>query len=1045
MPPPLFRIQNSFAGGEFSPSMYSRTDIAKYLSGLKTGRNINILPTGAARNRPGTMMVATAGDSTNPIRLIDFIASTSQAYVIELGQYYARFYTNGAQVQVFGASAWVTSFSYVVGNFVTFGGLNYYCLKAHTSGTFATDLAAGDWVQQNTYQIVTPWAAADLNSVSLHQPLKKAQSADVMYFAHPSYPPQVLTFNSASNWTIAPYAFINGPFMLQNTSVSKTLTPSGIKNGAGTKNISSVFESAYSVPTPPTYQVSMQTTVAHGLSNGQQIEVLGMPGGEGAQFNFKFYYVKVTTTTDFELYSDAGLSAPIQNTYENSNGYFGTIFGIPPDPSLGILGSREVGPSTTCSIYQAYPTAIPAAPTTNYQVGLVTSTAHGLTTGMQTNVASLDGVLATQLNGNSYYVSVLTTTSFLLYHDSGLSSLVQYTGTSDGHFTTYTPGAGTIGVSGAINLTASFNLFLAGHVGALFQLTRTITAQTISGTMSNNSTASTAIQCGSTWSIVTFGGWTGKILIQVSVDGTVWNTVQTLQSVSGTNYQVSGDTGFSQCYLRVTGDGTTTWASTLTYDLTADSFDWNGIVQIVSITSPTVAVINILTSTQNAWPLADTNSTYQWSEGSWSTLRGWPTCLVFFQDRLVWASTMTEPATGWATKTASYLDFGISSPIVASDSLSFVLPSRQLNAISTLTVMPQFMVAETSDSEWGIGPDSSGVFSPTSINIQLQGHRGSSSIDPVVVGVEILLMQQMGTVLRNLIYQLAVSGFMGDDISIISQHLFTGYQITQMAYQQEPDSIVWMIRNDGQMISLTYLREQEVAAFTHHDTLGTFESIAVIPNQTLGINEVWLSTVRTIGGQTVRFIERMVPRDQGTIPANQFFVDCGLTYTGAPATVISGLSYLNGQTVAILADGNVVPQQVVTGGTITLAVAASIVTVGLPYVSDLETLAIEAPDNKGTLQGRRVTISRATLRFWNSRGGYFGPKSPSDQGTAGLFPIIQREVGDPLNTPIPLKTRDYLQDIDGGYDWGARLFFRQIDPLPFTITGIIAQLEAGEN
>lgn len=923
MPPPIFRMQNSFAGGELSPGMYSRVDIAKYASGMRTGRNVNILPTGPVRNRPGTTMVAAAGDSTHEVRLISFVASTSQSYIIELGQYYARFYLNDAAVQVSGVSAWVTGTNYIVGDYVTNGGNTYYCLIANTAGTFATDLAAGDWILRTVLQIVTPWAATDLNSLTNKQPLKFAQSADVMYFAHPSYAPQQLTF-SGTSFSIGPYAFFNGPFMLQNTVTGKTITPSATTNAGG---------------------------------------------------------------------------ASITVTSSQSYGYD--------------------------------------------SIGFITSTPHGLVAGDRFQLSGFTGnmsVLNGPINGGAGLVVLAVSSATVFFAQSDLPGVTRDYPVPAGIY-----GGGTLNAVAPITLTASSNQFESGHVGALFQLTRTIAAQTISGTMANNSTNSTAIKCGSTWSLITLGNWTGKIIVQVSIDNATWTAVQSLQAASN-NYQTSGDTGYSQCYLRVVGDGVTTWAGTLTYNLTSNSFDWSGIVQVTAYVSPTVVSARVITNTENAWPLADTNSTYQWSEGSWSTLRGWPTCVVFFQDRLVFASTVTEPATGWATKTASYQDFGISSPLVASDSLSFVLPSRQLNAVSCLTVMPQFMIAETSDSEWGIGAGQDGVFSPTSIQIQLQGHRGGSGIDPVVIGTEIILLQQMGTVVRNLIYQLAVSGFLGDNISVVSQHLLTGYQIVQMAYQQEPDSIVWMVRSDGDMIALTYLREQEVAGFTRHDTNGNFESVAVIPNLTLGINEIWVVVNRTIGGQVVRFIERMMPRDQGTVPANQFFVDCGLTYNGALATTISGLTHLIGKTVAILADGNVVPQQVVSNaGTITLDTAAAVVTVGLPYVSDVETMNAESPDNRGTLQGRRVTISRATMRFWNSRGGYLGPKAPSDDGTDGLFPILQRDENDDLDDPIPLKTRDYLQDIDGGYNWGARLFFRQVDPLPFTLTGIVNQIEAGEN
>ncbi len=971
MPAPVFRIQSSFAGGEFSPSMYSRVDIAKYLTGMKKARNVNVLPHGGVRNRPGTMMVAAAGNSAYPVRLIQFIASTTQAYVIELGQYYARFYTNGAQVQ---ASPGVP------------------------------------------YEIVTPWAASDLNSLTLKTPLKFAQSADVLYFAHPKYAPQQLTFTSSASWALIPYAFANGPFMLQNVDSTSTITPSAI-SGTGitltaskaifqTAHVGALFELEASV-TAQTITPSISTSVVNLIATG--------------------------TTWAATISGTWAGTILVQTSPDN----------ITWTAVATVTGNSTVSGSTGFS--QGYIRAITQSALAFSGTATVALTGNG-TTSAATAVGVVNATVGPQACGDTATITITGTwvASIKLQRsdDQGATwnDLATYTTNQAGTTVATTKTACLIRALVSAYMSGTATITVNGTGGA---------APTLSFAAST-ANVSASIQCGSTWSIITTGSWTGKLRVEVSTDGgNNWQLVQSLQSAGLNNYQVSGDTGFSQCLLRVSSDPSIAFSGTSVIDLTSNSFQWIGVVKIATFSSSTSVTADVLNrSNTDKTGLANTSATYQWSEGSWSNVRGWPTCVSFFQDRLTWGSTTAEPATGWSTKTASYLDFGVSSPLVASDSLSFILPARQLNAISNLVVMPQFLVATTSDSEWGVGAGQDGTFSPTSINIQLQGHRGSAAIDPAVVGVEILLLQQMGTVLRNLIYQLAVSGFMGDNISIISQHLFTGYQIAQMAYQQEPDSIVWMIRSDGKMISLTYLREQEVAAFTPHDTVGQFESIACIPNQTLGINELWISTVRSVGGNTVRFIERMVPRDQGSVPANQFFVDCGLTYSGAAANVISGLSYIAGKTVAILADGNVIPQQVVSnGGTITLpnGLLASKVTIGLPYVSDVETLAIESPDNKGTLQGRRVTLSRATLRFWNSRGGYLGPKAPADDGTTGLFPILMREREDALDEPISLKTRDYLQDIDGGYDWGAHLFFRQIDPLPFTITGIIAQLVAGEN
>ena len=1013
MPAPIYPIQASFAGGEFSPSLYARVDIGKYLTGCKTLRNFNVLPHGGARNRAGTAMVAAAGDSTNRVRLIPFVAATNQAYVIEVGNFYMRFYSADAQVQATGVSARLTGTNYVVGNFVTNGGQTYYCIVNHTSGTFATDLANGDWRLQTAYQIVTPYAGADIFN------LKFTQSADVLYLAHPSYAPQQLTFNSAANWVLAAYSFINGPFMVENIDTTSTITPSALSGSITLAASKSIFNVGQINGLFEMVSTIVGQTITPNITSSVNNEIATKAAWQAVTSGSWSGAILIQTSPDnitWTTVATVSSNGTVSGTASFTNGYMRAIM----QSSVAFSGSASVvltGNGNT------------AGPTTIHALNAATTPVAAGDTAI-TTLTSLTGsgdtvLLQTSVDFGVTWVTIATYTT----NQAATSQATAQTACLIRAIKT---------IDGGGSPVATVN----GGTGAAPTHTVVVSPASVSA----------AILCGQNWSIITTGGWTGKLRVEISTDGgNNWQLVQTLQSAGSNNFQTSGSTGVSQCLLRVSADPTVAFSGTATIDLTSTTFDWINTVQITAFSSATSVTATVLSqSATSNTGLPNLSATYQWSEGSWSTYRGWPTTVTFYQDRLAWASSPSEQQTIWFSQTANYPNFGVSSPVVDTDSISAVLPGRQLNAIQTLIVMPQFLVALTSDSEWAIQPSGGGAFTPSTINIQLQGHRGSASIDPVAVGIELILIQQMGTVVRNLIFQLAVNGFFGDNISIVSQHLFTGFSVVQMAYQQEPDSIIWAVRSDGTLLSCTYMRDQEMNAWSRHDTNGSFESVCTIPNSTLGINETWFVVNRTIGGVTKRFIERLMPRDQGTNPASQFFVDCGLTYNGAPATVISGLSYLAGMTVSILADGNVIAPQVVSNsGTITLAVAASIVTVGLGYVCDLETLRIEAPDKQGTLQGRRVVIPNVTVRFWNSRGGYLLPCSedvePSDNTTAtGFDEISQRGPQDNWNAPIALKTRDYPVALEGGYDFGAHVFFRQVDPLPVTILGFLPSVVAGE-
>lgn len=1033
--------QSTFGKGEISPALWGRTDIQSYKTSLKTGRNINIIPQGGFRNRPGTAFSAMVGIGTSRVRLIPFIAATNQAYVIELGQNYARFYTNDGQVQA------------------TAGG---------------------------AYQISTPWAASDLFS------LRFAQSADVMYFAHPSYAPQTLTFNAPTNWVIAAFAFVNGPFRLQNTVQGNTITPSAplwitataylvgqfvsIPGFTAADLIDNFSEGNYNAWTVTTYPFG-SVSVASGFIN---IAAPASPGVITAVYTAlaQSYGSFSAAVGNFGFFF-FGMSS---NAVNASGVPTGTGYSVSNVNGTVTLTKWSGGTATTILTASGFSVA-------NHYICVFRASANGAFT------LYVDGVSSGSHTDNTYssgayiflgcqaqYGYGATYTQFTnIYYDSNGSVAANTTANGGNYVCLVSHTSGTFAtdlgngdwilltasqmLTGTVNLTSISAQFVAGHVGSLWLLTNTLVAQTITDAgFTSNSHASTSIQCGATWSIITLGAWTGKILVQVSIDnGVTWQTVQTLQSAGSSNYETSGSTGFSQCLLRVTGDGVTTWSGTLTIDLTANSFDWNQVVQILSVTSANVAVATVVPTTEQGVGLPFT-ATYQWSEGSWSTYRGWPTCVTFYQDRSAWASTPnSEPNTIWHSKTSSYADFGVSEPIEASDGFSVVLSSRQLNAVSGLVPMPQAMIVMTSDSSFGLAPGSDGSYSETDIQQLVFDHRGAYNLDPVVVGNEIILVQQMGTVIRNLIFQLAVNGFMGDNISVSSQHLFTGYSLVQMAYQQEPDSIIWAVRNDGELLSCTYDRGQEMNAWTHHDTQGgLFESVACIPNPTLGINEIWVVVNR--GGN--RTVEILKPRDQGTVPSAQWFVDCGTQYSGAPATVISGIpSFLNGQAVAVYADGFVISNGVtdqsfvVQNGQITLSIPASVVTVGIPIVWDACLLDIESPNQSGSLQGRRVTQPRGKIRCWNSRSGYISLSDPaSSTGLAtvngGSYDAIQdlmnRDPSVDMDTPLPLVTSGLngagLCDVDfpGDYSYGSHVCIRGVDPVPFTLLDVVVALVPGD-
>ena len=217
-------ILTNFTAGELSPNMYGRTDIEKYYNGCMTMENFLVLPQGGAYRRPGSRYVASVKTASAFTRLVPFVFSTTQAYMLEFGNLYMRVYYDGGQVlhTTSTTSAWATETGYVVADFVKNDDVIYRCISAHTSGA-TTEPGTGEswedkWVADTTYEIATPYTTAQLPD------LKFAQSADTLYIVHPSHEPRQLTRTAHTTWTLTALAWENGPFMKDNDDDSHTLT-----------------------------------------------------------------------------------------------------------------------------------------------------------------------------------------------------------------------------------------------------------------------------------------------------------------------------------------------------------------------------------------------------------------------------------------------------------------------------------------------------------------------------------------------------------------------------------------------------------------------------------------------------------------------------------------------------------------------------------------------------------------------------------------------------------------------------------------------------
>lgn len=579
---------------------------------------------------------------------------------------------------------------------------------------------------------------------------------------------------------------------------------------------------------------------------------------------------------------------------------------------------------------------------------------------------------------------------------------------------------------GNITLTASKSLFTSAHVGSLWQINHDVYGQSTNMDFSGNGISAT-ILCKGPWKVVTHGTWNGIVSIKRSEDSNVtWKEIRCYSSRGDNNVADSGDE--TEKMVRMRAEMTDFNGSTHCYcDLSAYSFTQYGIVLITSVVSGTVAYATVMQE------LGSTAATSDWAEGAWNSVNGFPRCSKFYQNRLGFAGSNNDPLTLWLSKTGDYLNFGRDPDNVKdNDAITAPLVSQGVNTIRSLVSLSD-MLAFTAAGEWviGTGGQASALTSKT-IQATQQEYCGAAALEPLIVGNRVLFVQQMGSIVRDFGYSLQDYSYTGNDLTILARHLFRNHTIVDWAYQQEPDSIVWAVRDDGVLLAFTYLKSQDVWAWSRHTTQGFVESVATIPGTDR--DELWLVVRRTIGGETKRFVERLAARMASTAPADQFFVDCGITYSGTATTTISGLAHLNGMTVKVLADGEVQNGKTVSGGSITLDKAASKVHVGLGYVCDLETLDIDFTAKDGTVQGRKKRVPAVTVRLENSRGGYIGP-------SADKLTKFNPSSSTYWGVSADLYTGDIRTEVKNETQTKAHVFIRQTDPLPITVLAIMAEIE----
>lgn len=377
-----------------------------------------------------------------------------------------------------------------------------------------------------------------------------------------------------------------------------------------------------------------------------------------------------------------------------------------------------------------------------------------------------------------------------------------------------------------------------------------------------------------------------------------------------------------------------------------------GLLQITAFTSALIVTATIK-QVLSAVSAAQVNG---WSlEASvWNAANGYPSTVTLYEQRLILGGSTAYPQTVWGSAIGAYLDFLLGD--FDDDGFAYTLASDQINPIVHLGSMSALMVFTYGGEFTMVG----GIEKPiTATNVQAKNRSayGANSSRPVRVGEEMFFVQRAGSKVRAASYNEDTGQYGAPDLSLLSEHL-TKPGLGDLAYQQEPDPLVWSVRSDGVMPTLTISREQDVVGWARQTTDGIFESVASIPSA--NGDQVWALAQRTVNGATVRYVERFDPT---------VMMDCGIKGTSGPgANVWTNLGHLQGKTVDCVADGRYMGTFVVAGAQITLPRNAFAVTIGLHYTSTIKMLTPEIQTGTGTAQGNAMSTSEVTVSFIGTIG-----------------------------------------------------------------------------
>ena len=964
----------NFNSGEITPLMGSRFGVDKMVSGCQMLRNFLLHVHGPVFRRPGMEYMGPNTSSASRSHLIAFNFSTTTTFLLELNEVGLRVWSNGVVVPLI-------------------------------------------------EPVATPWTAEELKG------LQSCQVNDVVYIVHPNHAPRKLSRIADDNWVLVEMPWKYPPLLDEYFRTALTVPPSAVS----------------------LLQVNAEMWREFYANTGDEFRV-GWSGGSGTNTINLQKWSGSTWTTVKQFTGTASTYIPAAWILTSSGTYRIQVAALRP----GVSGSASVRapflpfptpnppPIHTVDFSQTQPPSATSVvvPIGSWQVKVDGTIAGAVPSGVSGKVQRWTGSAWADVSGGAL---TLTPGKVTIFSGTNLvaaqTTRILWAGNAWPNATVSIerivfPASTDItletsAVTGSnVNLTASAAKFNEGHVGSYWQLSHrrdnaSVNVKALASWTTDRTSPVLTTQ--GEWYLYTYGTWTTTLYLEAQTPSGGWEVLRSWVGEADRNIIANGTVAnFTKLRLRIGNGATSTSSGTPLAKFLLELSDSRiyGIVKIKSITSPTVAVCDVVQDVHSTTP------TTMWTEGAFSGDQGYPGAIALHGGRLWLAGTKKAPARIWGSEINDYESFRRST--LDDGSVDFTADSGYAHRIRWMASKGGEILMGTAGNEWTISSEGP-VITPTDVMFSPRSSFGSESIQPVMANESLVWAQRGKKKIRRVAPRSANEAWSAAELTTLAEHI-TGSGVAQMAFTSNPTPMLLVVTEDGRLAAMTYDTEQNVFGWHIHDTDGIIESVAV--NLGTPTDHVYFSVNRA-GSRTIERWDPIVLDRDFSAPERMMYVDAGKRFTfETPQTSVTGLEHLEGETVSILADGAVVTPRVVTGGAITLPVAASTVIVGLPFTSLLQPSRQELQMDSGTAQGKPWKVARVGLYLHQSLGGEVAATP-----TSRFEKLNVRRISTPMGSAPGLFTGDIESPVEATSQPNVSVVVRQQDPLPLNIGALVLKVD----